>query len=299
MPVIRQAFAQYVSRRHKARAPPRRRTATFEQATASQLFNLNTLLLQLEFARLPSLVKPRLQRAVEAKDGEPPSAGNGPNPVTFFTRRRLRTEVEVVGAVSVLLDARAVASLRGKLLVRLKHGSRLCVVNDHRPKVLGWRVSRYIQFVVLTAVEVVVFRIQSGNGILRTNSDHLQNHGRGHSGVSVEKHGASVEHASVIVEKEVETGWDKPGFARIVKVGIVAGTEFNRSRSCVADGYGVGQDLLHALVRGERLALLNSNRQELAHQFGTLAVGWLFLNQCVGVFVEAVIVGANGVERLA
>src|SRR5271165_2418742 len=167
------------------------------------------LLLQLEFARLPSLVKPRLQRTVEAQDGEPSSAGNGLNPVAFFTGWRLRTEVEVVGAVSVLLDPAAVASFGRKRLVRLKHGSRLCVVNDHRPKVLGWRVSRYVQLVALPSVEVVVFRIQSGNGILRTNSDHLQNHGRGHSGVSVEKHGASVEHASVIVEKEVETGRDK------------------------------------------------------------------------------------------
>src|SRR5208283_4633642 len=269
------------------------------QQTRVPLRSLRSLLHGFDLAWLPGLVKPWFERAVEAKDGEPSSAGNGLNPVTFFTGWCLRSKVEVVGSVSVLLDARAVATFRGKLLVRLKHGSRLCVVNDHRPKILGGRVSRYVQSVVLRSVEVVAFRIQSGNSILRANTNHLQNHGRGHSGVGVEKHSAGVEEASFIVEKEVETGRDKPGFARIVKVGIVAGTEFNRSRSCVADGYGVGQDLLHALVGGEELTLLNSNRQELAHQFGTLAVGWLFLNQCVGVFVEAVIVGANGVERLA
>src|SRR5271169_1696425 len=95
---------------------------TAEQATASQFFNLNTLLLQLEFAWLPGLVKPWFERAVEAQDGEPSSAGNSLNPVVFFTGWRLRTKVEVVGTVGVLLDPRAVTSFRGKLLVRLSHG---------------------------------------------------------------------------------------------------------------------------------------------------------------------------------
>src|SRR5271165_121443 len=275
-----------------APGPPR----TMERAPASQFFNLCPLLLQGDIAWSPGLVEPWFERPVEAKDGEPSPAGNSLNPVTFFTGRRLRSKVEVVGTVGVLLDARAVATFRGKLLVRLKHGSRLCVVNDHRPEVLGWRVGRYVQLVALPSVEVVVFRIQSGNGILRTNSDHLQNHGRGHSGVSVEKHGASVEHASVIVEKEVETGRDKPCFAGIIEVVLRPGTEFNRPRGRVADSHGVRQYLLHALVGGKGLTLLNSNRQELTEQFRALSVGWLFLNQCVGVFVEAVVVGANGVD---
>src|SRR5271165_1762451 len=278
-----------------APGPPR----TMERAPASQFFNLCPLLLQGDIAWSPGLVEPWFERPVEAKDGEPSPAGNSLNPVTFFTGRCLRSKVEVVGTVGVLLDARAVATFRGKLLVRLKHGSRLCVVNDHRPKILGGRVSRYVQSVVLATVEVVAFRIQSGNSILRTNSDHLQNHGRGHAGVSVEKHGAGVEEASVIVEKEVEAGRDKPCFALIVEVVLRPGTEFNRPRGRVANSHGVRQDFLHALVGGERLTLLNSNRQQLAEQFRALAVGWLFLNQLVGVFVEAVVVGAYGVERLA
>jgi hypothetical protein len=120
---------------------------------------LHPLLLQLEFSWSPGLVEPWIERAVEAQDCEPSSAGNSLNPVAFFTGWRLRTEVEVVGAVGVFLDPRTVASFGGKLLVRLKHGSRLRVVNDHRPKVFGRRVRRQRQFIVLPAVEVVALRI--------------------------------------------------------------------------------------------------------------------------------------------
>src|SRR5271169_6663814 len=111
----------------------------------------------LDIARLPRLVEPRFKRTVEAHDREPSSTRHRLNPVAFFAGGRLRTEVDVVGAVSVLLDSWTLAALRGKLLVALNHGSRLCIVNDHGPEVLGWRVGGYGQFVVLTTLEVVVF----------------------------------------------------------------------------------------------------------------------------------------------
>jgi hypothetical protein len=60
-------------------------------------------LLQLEFSRLPNLLKPWLQWAVKAQAGEPPSARNSLDPITLFANWRLRTKIEVVGAVGVLL----------------------------------------------------------------------------------------------------------------------------------------------------------------------------------------------------
>ncbi len=80
----------------------------------TQPSSLAPLFLRHGIARSPGLVKPRFERAVEAQDREPSSAGNGLNPVTLFTRRRLGTKVDIVGAVSVLLDSRAVASFREK-----------------------------------------------------------------------------------------------------------------------------------------------------------------------------------------
>jgi hypothetical protein len=84
----------------------------------TQPSSLAPLFLRHGIARSTGLVKPRFERAVEAQDREPSSAGNGLNPVTLFTRRRLGTKIDIVGAVSVLLDSRAVASFREKMSPR-------------------------------------------------------------------------------------------------------------------------------------------------------------------------------------
>jgi hypothetical protein len=85
------------------------------------------LFLQLDVAWFPGLVEPWLERTVQTQDREPSSAGYRLDPVGLFTDWGLRTEVDLVGTICVFLDSGALTSFRGKLLVSLCHGARLCV----------------------------------------------------------------------------------------------------------------------------------------------------------------------------
>lgn len=59
------------------------------------------LWLEFDLTRPPGLVEPRLERAVEAQDGELGLPGSGLNPVRFLAGRRLRAEINVHRAVGV------------------------------------------------------------------------------------------------------------------------------------------------------------------------------------------------------
>ena len=50
---------------------------------------------QLDLARPPGLVEPRLGRTIEAQDGKPAFAGNGLDPVRLLAGRWFRAEVEI------------------------------------------------------------------------------------------------------------------------------------------------------------------------------------------------------------
>ena len=53
------------------------------------------LLHRLDISRTPSLVKPRLKRAVETQEGVPALAGDGLHPIVFLARRSLRSEIDI------------------------------------------------------------------------------------------------------------------------------------------------------------------------------------------------------------
>src|SRR5215211_1144487 len=58
----------------------------------------------LEVRQLPGLVEEGLRRTIKAEPDPPTLRRTGIHPVALLTRRRFRAEVEVGGAVCVLLD---------------------------------------------------------------------------------------------------------------------------------------------------------------------------------------------------
>ena len=82
---------------------------------------------QFDLARPPGLIEPRLERAVEAQDGEPALARRGLHPVAFLARWRFRSEVDVHRAIGVGFHRARVAGQGGVALVGLQDRAGLCV----------------------------------------------------------------------------------------------------------------------------------------------------------------------------
>src|SRR5712671_4946655 len=99
---------------------------------------LYRLLRLLDFAGPPCLVKPGLERAVEAEDREPAFVRHGCNPVCFLAGGWLRTKIEIDRAVGVGDQLVPLVVLAGKRLACLKLGARLRIVEHHGPEILGW-----------------------------------------------------------------------------------------------------------------------------------------------------------------
>ena len=77
----------------------------------------------------------------------------------------------------------------------------------------------------------------------------------------------------------------------------IAVAEGDRAGGGVADGDGVGQDLLHPLVGRERLALADADAGRQAAQFRVDEVDRLLLDDVIELLVELEVVGVDGVER--
>ena len=82
---------------------------------------------QFDITGLPLLVKPGLERPVEAQDDAPALAGHSLNPVAFLAGGGARPEVDIRRAVGILLNPTLAVQAR-ELLVRLQHGSCLVVI---------------------------------------------------------------------------------------------------------------------------------------------------------------------------
>ena len=70
-----------------------------------------------------------------------------------------------------------------------------------------------------------------------------------------------------------------------------------RTADPLADGGGIGQDLLHPVVRLELLAMHDADGGELAGKFHVIARGRLVLDVLVDHLEEAEIAGRDRVER--
>src|SRR5262245_61174295 len=96
-----------LSCRWRSRPQHQKRTFTPSASTRIALHSASAGLVpvssvdQFEVAGLPGLVEPWLKRAVEPQEHEVALAGHGLDPVRFLPLRRLRTEIDRVGAVSV------------------------------------------------------------------------------------------------------------------------------------------------------------------------------------------------------
>lgn len=67
----------------------------------------------------------------------------------------------------------------------------------------------------------------------------------------------------------------------------------------VANGHTIGQDLLHALIRGKLLALLDADGGEEPAGLSIQHLQRLVLNHLVQMVIELGVVGVDGVEGLA
>src|SRR5580658_7913206 len=85
---------------------------------------------QLEFARLPCLVEPRLQRTVEAQQNIPAFAGCGLHPVGFVASWRCPCYMNVYEGMGNDDDGFIFTADARKLLVGLQHRTSFVVVND-------------------------------------------------------------------------------------------------------------------------------------------------------------------------
>ena len=219
------------------------------------------LLQQLDLARPPGLVEPRFRGAVDAQDGVPALAGHGLDPVRL-AGGRLRTEVDVHRAIGVDDEVLVLAADAGELLIRLQHRADLVVVDDHRPEVLDRNVGRQVQPVALAAVEGDALRVHAGPGVLRALADHLLFHGRRDAGgeevvhdVAVEVHDPRLTFEPVAAEER-----QTPGAVLVVEIFLLPDPEGHGARGGVAYQRRLGEDLLQAVVRRERFALLDADR---------------------------------------
>src|SRR6516162_3106769 len=186
-----------------------RRGRDFIKVVIPALFHL------LNLTRLPCLVEPRLQRAVETKDGVPTLARNGLYPVAFLAGRRLRPEVHVRRLILVNHDALLLATEAWERRVSLELRARLIVVEHHRTEVLCRDVRRQVQLVGLPAVQRLALGVNERDGVLRTFPDVLGGH-RGRDGGRVkEEERARVEHANpVLLELVAADEQSFPGTVR-------------------------------------------------------------------------------------
>src|SRR5262249_61359023 len=90
-----------------------------------------------------------------------------------------------------------------------------------------------------------------------------------------------------------------PGAIRVVVGCLVAGVERDGPRGRISHRRRLGEDLLHPLVRRERLALLDSDRLVEAEPRRVERLRRLFLDDLGEQLPEPIIAWVDGVERFA
>ena len=79
---------------------------------------------------------------------------------------RFGAEIDVVGAIRVLLHALGLTADGWKLLTGLKLATRLGVIHGNRPKVVHWYIGRQMELVGFGAIECLFAGVQKGNRIV-------------------------------------------------------------------------------------------------------------------------------------
>ena len=183
---------------------------------------ISGLIDQLRITGLPGLVVEGLKRAIQAKDGVPPLAGVGLDPVILLTVGCLRTEIHVVGTIGVLLQSFLVAVDARETLVGLQHAAGLVVAEREGPEVLGGNVRRQVDLVGLAAVEGIAVLVQISDGVLGSLAHVLHGHGRGDAG-GVEVHvDAGIEQALAVQEEVIAALDERVGPDALTGLEVVA-----------------------------------------------------------------------------
>src|SRR3984885_6744502 len=139
----------------------------------------SSLVHELNLARAPGFVQPRLQRPVHAQDHKPALARNRLQPVVLLACRRFRSKINVERPICVLLDPLRLASDCWEFLARLQHRARLRVVNRDGPEVIDRNVRRQMELIGFVAVERLLFGVQIGAGVIGADAYGRVCHSRG------------------------------------------------------------------------------------------------------------------------
>src|SRR5215470_10425202 len=126
-----------------------------------------------DVARLPALVDRGFRRRVEPKNREVSLAGGGGQPVTLLALGRLRTQVEVGAAVSVLDGLVTRAERRERLAVG-ETGGVLGLVERQRPEVGRGDVGGKSQAIAHTARQGCPRTVGEGDHVLRALAGNLR-----------------------------------------------------------------------------------------------------------------------------
>jgi hypothetical protein len=256
----------------------------------------------LEIARPPCLVEEWLERAIEANQHVVALARHGLDPVALLAFRCPRAEPHRVRAVGIGLHGGIQAVEAGEFLVGLKPRAVLAVIDHERPEILGRNRSRQCDRAGLAAIEEVAVHVLRGDAVDRALTHLGFGHGRGDAGGVVVKKDAVIEHAFAVVVEGIVAATGEGGVPLAAGPDVVtriSRRKGNRAGRGVADGHPFGEELLHAGVGFEGLALFDADRGEKPDQFGIERVGRLILDDSVEFLKEVEIVGVDGVHLLA
>ena len=227
-----------------------------------------------------------------------------------------RSEVDLRRAVRIGLDRPRLAPHIRFRLIGLEHRAGLIVVRHHRPEPTLGDVGWERQAVVAGPVEELAVAAACRHEVCRADAGEAHAHRRGDSCGDVEEPGAWVELAGTIagggnwsvrgdrwrrVEELVTADEEpvEPGRVGIVEDAVLgAGRERDRPGGRVPDHDCLFEDLSHALVGVELLAVDDAHRSEQTQQLRIAGTRWLLLHQLVDDLPETEVVGVDGVEHL-
>ena len=121
---------------------------------------------QFELPGLPGLIKPRLQRAIEAEEYVPTFTRNGLHPVALMTFWRGGPEPNIHRRVGIHDNSLFLAPDAGELLIGLQHRTGLIVVDDERPEVLRRNIGGQVNLIGFAAIQWLAFGVDERGGVL-------------------------------------------------------------------------------------------------------------------------------------
>mmetsp|Transcript_30797 Transcript_30797/g.57728 ORF Transcript_30797/g.57728 Transcript_30797/m.57728 type:complete len:215 (+) Transcript_30797:350-994(+) len=193
--------------------------------------------------------------------------------------------------------------IAARVLLRcFQHGAGLRVINNDGPELFCWNFGWHLQDIALGPVKETMLIVPAGHRILRTDTHHLQNDCRSVDGSQIEKPRPSVKVAASrpsLNQPLVVPSWKERFPLTLLTIDPTSfrtRREANRSRRCVANDNGLGEEALHALVRLEWLAFANADSRQVPAEFWLKELHWFTLDHSIHLLIEPEIIRVDGVH---